>query len=80
MSKNKTLIVYNRDGAECDTKFPIRYIERFAIWTHSDHEEVVIIDTKGERHRVNLTPTRKKDIMYDGGVVEYYTTTFGIDV
>ena len=80
MNKNKTLIIYNRDGAECDTKFPICDIEYFFIWTHLDHEVVEIIDMKGERHRVDLKPTIKKSQLEDGTVVEYYTTTFRIDV
>lgn len=76
MSKNKTLIIYNRDGAECDTKFPICDIEDFFIWTYPDHEVVTIIDTKGERHRVELKPTIEKLQLEDGSFVECYVTTF----
>lgn len=80
MSKNKTLIIYNRDGAECDTKFPICDIRDFRLCEDLDNEEVEIVDTKGERHRVVLKPTIKKLQLEDGSFVEYYTTIFRINI
>lgn len=80
MSKNKTLIIYNRDGVKCDTKFLICDIEVFWILMYPDREVVAIIDMKGERHEVVLKPTIEKLQTEDGSVVEYYETTFRVDV
>lgn len=71
MSKNKTLIVYNKDGAECDTKFPICDIKRFCL---CEDGVAVIIDTKGKKYIVALKPTIEKDIR------DEYTTSFRVDV
>ena len=66
--KNKTLIVYNKDGAECDTKFPICDIKRFSL---CEDGVAVIIDTKSKKHIVALEPADTRD---------EYTTSFRVDV